>query len=155
MTGRVDHAALRTNQAFIIGLLVLSFVMDWRWMVVIVALVMALGTAWPRWGLFQAIYRSFLRDRFVRPEILEDNPEPHRFSQGFGAAVLALAAVLFSTGPPAVAWAVVGLVVLLAGINLFAGFCAGCFLYYWLARLEVRGFTAKPIGGTVPGRRPG
>jgi hypothetical protein len=155
MTGRVDHGALRTNQAFIIGLLVMSFVMDWPWMVLIVALAMAIGAAWLRWGLFAAIYRSFLRDRFVRSELLEDNPEPHRFSQGFGAAVLAIAVVLFSTGSAAVAWAVVGLVVLLAGINLFAGFCAGCFLYYWLARLEVRGFTAKPIEGTVPGMRPG
>ncbi|MDH3308554.1 MAG: DUF4395 domain-containing protein, partial [Acidimicrobiia bacterium] len=136
MTRPVDHAALRTNQAFIIGLLALAFVVDLEALVVFVAAVMAIGTIWPRLGLFQAIYRGVLRDRLIKPDVLHDNPEPHRFSQGFGAVVLGVALILFSSGWAAAAWSVVGVVVLLASINLFAGFCAGCFLYYWLARLE-------------------
>lgn len=151
---RVDHAGLKTNQAFIIGLLLVAFVADWRWLVAVVALVMMVGTVWPRAALFQVVYRAWLRDRLIKPDMLEDNPEPHRFSQGFGAAVLAIALGLFALGYAAAAWTVAGVVVLLAGINLFAGFCAGCFLYYWLARLEVGGFHAQPIDGTPPGMVP-
>jgi len=154
MTGRVDHAALRTNQAFIIGLLVVAFVVDRSWVVAFVALVMAVGTVQPRLALFQMIYRHLLRDRLVKPDVLADNPEPHRFSQGFGAAVLLVALGLFTVGAAVAAWAVVAVVVLLAAINLFAAFCVGCFLYYWLARLEISGFTATPMEGTVPGMKP-
>ena len=154
MKRRVDHAALKTNQAFIIGLLVVGFVLDWPWMVAFVALVMAVGTAMPRLALFQSIYRHLLRDRVIQPEVLEDNPEPHRFSQGFGAVALAIALGLFLAGAMVAAWVVVGVVVLLAAVNLFAGFCAGCFLYYWLARFGVRGFTAQPAEGIVPGMVP-
>lgn len=150
----VDHAGLRTNQAFIIGLLLVAFVADLGWLVVVVAVIMAIGTVWPRAALFQAIYRTWLRDRFIKPDILEDNPEPHRFSQGFGAAVLTVALALFAVAYTTAAWTVVGVVILLAGINLFAGFCAGCFLYYWLARLQVGGFHAQPIDGTAPGMAP-
>ena len=31
--------------------------------------------------------------------------------------------------------------IVLAGLNLFAGWCAGCTVYYWLNRLGVPGFT--------------
>lgn len=154
MKRRVDHAALRTNQAFIIGLLVLGFIVDWSWLVAFVAVVMTVGTMWPRLGLFQVIYRSILRDRVVKPDVLVDNPEPHRFAQGFGASVLMIALGLFAGGVAAAGWVLVGVVVSLAAVNLFAGFCAGCFVYYWLARLEINGFTAQPIEGTAPGMAP-
>ncbi|MDH5421684.1 MAG: DUF4395 family protein, partial [Acidimicrobiia bacterium] len=56
MARLVDHSALRTNQAFIIGLLVLAFIADWVAMVAIVAVVMTVGTIWPKAGLFKIIY---------------------------------------------------------------------------------------------------
>ena len=43
--------------------------------------------------------------------------------------------------PAALAWLVIGL----AALNLFVGFCAGCFVYYRLNRLGVPGFTQSPI----------
>lgn len=150
----VDHAALRTNQAFIIGLLVVAYIFDQVRLAAFVAVVMLIGTIWPRAGLFKLVYAKVLRDRLVAPDVIRDNPEPHRFSQGFGAVVLMLALGLFAAGAAGAAWLVVGVVVALASLNLFAGFCAGCFLYYWLARLNVAGFTAQPIGDGVPGRRP-
>ena len=39
-------------------------------------------------------------------------------------------------------------------LNLFAGFCAGCAVYYWLNRLQVPGFARTPPPGTFPGMRP-
>ena len=89
-TRLVDRSALRVNQAFIIGLSMLAFVLNSPLVAALVAAVMLVGTAWPRLALFQAIYRSALRPTgLVKPDVIEDNPEPHRFAQGFGGTVLA------------------------------------------------------------------
>ena len=74
-----------------------------------------------------------------------DNPEPHRFAQGFGGVVLLAAIAALATGAMALGWALVGVVVVLAALNLFLGFCAGCFVYYQLNKLGVPGFTHSPL----------
>lgn len=143
---QVDQSALRVNQAFIIGLLLLAFVLNSVWLVAFVAGVMLLGTAVPALSLFKAIYQRGLKPAgIVKPDVITDNPEPHRFAQGFGGVVLlgALAALL--AGASILGWALVGLVVVLAALNLFLGFCAGCFVYYQLNRLGVPGFAHSPI----------
>lgn len=150
----VDHSALRTNQAFIIGLSLVAFILNLPWLVAIVALVMAVGTAFNAPG-FGFIYRRLFKPlKLIKPNILDDNSEPHRFAQGFGAAVLALAVIAFLTGVPIIAWGLVWLVIALAALNLFVGFCAGCALYYWLGRLSVPGFIKSPPQETLPGMRP-
>jgi hypothetical protein len=143
---KVDHSALKVNQAFIIAFLALAFVLDSVWLVAFVAAVMLLGTAVPALSLFKRVYQHALRPAgLVKPNVIADNPEPHRFAQGFGGVVLlgALAALL--GGATALGWALVGLVVVLAALNLFLGFCAGCFVYYQLHRLGVPGFARGPI----------
>jgi hypothetical protein len=37
------------------------------------------------------------------------------------------------------------IVVVLAAVNLFLGFCVGCFVYYQLNKLGVPGFEYAPI----------
>jgi hypothetical protein len=144
---RVDHSALRVNQAFIIGLLVLAFVLNSPITATFVAAVMLVGTAQPKLALFQGIYRGILKPRgIVKPRVVEDNPEPHRFAQGFGGVVLATGAIALFAGLEALGWALVWLVIGLAALNLFLGFCAGCFVYYQLNRLGVPGFRYSPIG---------
>lgn len=151
---KVDHSALRTNQAFIIGLSLAAFVADAPWLAALVALVMAAGTALRVPG-FGFIYKRVLRPLgWVKPDVIEDNPEPHRFAQGFGAVVLAAGVVALWTGAGALGWGLVWLVVALAALNLFAGFCAGCAVYYWLNRLHVPGFVKSAPQGTFPGMRP-
>jgi Domain of unknown function (DUF4395) len=150
----VDHAALRTNQAMIIGLSTAAFILDAAWLVALVGLIMALGTARKKPG-FGFFYSAVLKPRgWVKPDILNDNPEPHRFAQGFGAAVLIAGAVSLYAGVSSLGWALVWLVILLAALNLFAGFCVGCALYYWLHRLHMPGFAKSPPPGTFPGARP-
>jgi Domain of unknown function (DUF4395) len=68
--------------------------------------------------------------------------------------VLAGATASFLAGIPIVGWILTWIVIVLAGLNLFGGFCAGCAVYYWLARLKLPGFTQSPPDGTLPGRRP-
>ncbi len=153
-TQKVDHSALRVNQAAIIILLIVAFVVNVPWLVAGVALVMLIGTARRQPG-FKPIYAGLLKPRgIVKPDVIDDSPQPHVFAQGMGGTVLLLALVGFWLGSAVIGWALAWLVVALAALNLFAGFCAGCFVYYWLVRLHVPGFVAQPIPGTFPGMRP-
>lgn len=146
MDRKIDQSALKVNQAFIIGLLLLAFVLDAVWLVALVAAVMLLGTAVPSLALFKRIYQHLLKPaKWVRPNVVIDNPEPHRFAQGLGGVFVALALVALLAGAPLLGWALAGLVVLLAALNLFLGFCAGCFAYYQLHRLGVPGFAYAPV----------
>ncbi len=132
-----DRTALRVNQAVIITLLLVAFVIDLPWLVAAVALVMALGTASPALALFQRLYRDVLRPAgLLRPDIHHEDAAPHRFAQGMGAAVLILASAALFLGAPAVGWALALLVVALAAINLLFGFCAGCFIFFQIQRLR-------------------
>lgn len=143
---RVDHSALRTNQAFIIALLALAFLLNAPGLVALVSAVMLIGTIWPGAGLFKRVYQHFLRPAgLVRADVRPDNPEPHRFAQGLGGVFTALGALALALGASIPGWALTGLVIGLAALNLFAGWCAGCTLYYWLARLGVPGFDRQPV----------
>ena len=138
---KVDHSALRTNQAFIIALLVLAFIVDAKWLVAFVAAVMLIGTVFPKVGLFKAVYSAILKPlNMVRPDVKPDNPEPHLFAQGVGGTVLAVASLAFLLSVPAAGWILSWFVVALAALNLFAGICVGCLMYYWFNRLGVPGF---------------
>ena len=91
---RIDHSALRTNQAFIITLLVAAFITNLWPLVAFVSAVMIVGTIWPSAGLFKRVYRHVLKPlKVVRPDVIVDNPEPHLFAQGLLRANSELRAV--------------------------------------------------------------
>ena len=142
---RVDHAALKVNQAFIIGLLLLAFVLN-SWIVAaFVGLVMLLGTAVPALSLFKLVYSKLLRPAgVVKPQVIVDNPEPHRFAQGLGGLFLTLSVAALLSGLSLLGWTLAWIVIVLAALNLFLGFCAGCFVYYQLNRLGLPGFDREP-----------
>ena len=151
---KIDHSALKTNQAVIITLAIGAFVFNQAWLVLFTGLVMAFGTLIGRPG-FGFLYKSILRPLgWVRPDVLDDNPEPHRFAQGFGAVVMLLAFGSLSAGAAGLGWGLAWLVAALAALNLFGGFCVGCAIYYWLGRLRVPLFDRQPPPETVPGFRP-
>jgi len=135
----VDHSALRVNQACIISLLLIAILLDTPWLVAIVAAVMLAGTAHPALAAFQQLYRQLLRPaRLVRPDVREDDAAPHRFAQGLGGAMLVIAGAALLAGSELAGWILVGIVIALAAVNLFFGFCAGCFMYFQLARIRRR-----------------
>lgn len=145
---KVDQSALRVNQGFIIGLLLTAFVVDAVWLVAFVSAVMLLGTAVPPLSLFKRIYQHLLKPAgLLKPDIIDDNPEPHRFAQGFGGVVVALAVLALVNGITGLGWLLTAVVVILAALNLFLGFCVGCFVYYQLNRLGVPGFSHAPLQG--------
>ncbi len=150
---KVDHAALKTNQAAIILLNIIAFVINAPWLALIVTVAMLVGTLRKKPG-FGFIYRALKLTGWPKPNILLDNPEPHRFAQGFGAVVMLIGSVLLFLGINAVGWGLIWLVVALAALNLFGGFCVGCAMYYWLGRLNVPGFSKMPPEDSFPGMRP-
>ena len=151
---RVDHTALKVNQLTIIVSIVLAFIFDLPWLVALVGVVMLAGTIMGIPG-FLPLYRYVLKPLgLARPNILADNPEPHRFAQGLGAGFLLLGAAALYLSLPVLGWGLAWVVVALAALNVFAGFCLGCFFYYWLARLRLPGFDRQPPEGSFPGFRP-
>jgi hypothetical protein len=138
-SGTVDHTALRVNQAFIVGLLTIGFLLDAVWLVAVVAAVMAAGTVSPALALFQRVYRDLLRPAgLLRPDVHAESAAPHRFAQGMGASVLGIALVALLAGASWLGWALVLIVVALAAVNLIFGFCTGCFIFFQLERLRER-----------------
>lgn len=135
----VDTTALRFNQACIVVLVALAFMLQQPWLALGVGVVLALGTAVPALALFQQVYRKILRPAgLLKARVHPDDPAPHRFAQGMGAAfLLAAGASLLLFNLPVLGWGLALIVVALAAINLFAGFCAGCFVYYQLGRVGV------------------
>jgi len=135
----VDHAALKFNQIAIISLLVLAFLLDQRWLVGLVALVMLIGTWWPQAGLFKLVYKQVLKPLgLMKAELVADEQQPHLFAQGLGGIFLVASAVALQLGSLFLGWLLAGIVVALAAVNLFLGFCLGCFFYYQFARRGVR-----------------
>ena len=118
---------------------------------------MLVGVFIPNAGLFKRIYRHILKPSGIaKPDVVEDNPEPHNFAQGLGAAFLAGSTIALLLSAPVLGWVLLWIVVALAALNLFGGFCVGCFLYYQLNKVGVRGFFANsPLDLEVlPGTQP-
>lgn len=136
---KVDQTALRFNQASIILLLVAAFLLDAVWLVAFVAAVMLVGTLWPQAGLFKQVYaRGFKPAGLLKAHVIDDDPQPHLFAQGLGGIFLALSTVALWLGLSVVGWLLAALVIVLAAINLFLGFCLGCFIYYQLGRAGIK-----------------
>ncbi len=151
----IDHTALKTNQGLIILLSLLAFLFNQPWIIALVALVMLIGSLLLKRPGFGLIYTGLLKPaKILRPDILEDNPEPHLFAQGFGGTVLAGAAVALFSGAAGLGWSLAWVVIALAALNLLAGFCVGCAVYYWFNRLNIPGFIKTPPPGAFPGLRP-
>jgi proteasome lid subunit RPN8/RPN11 len=150
----IDQSAMQVSQISIVLLNILAFLLNAPWLAAVVTAAMLLGTLLKMPG-FGFVYRYALKPLgWVKPHILQDNPEPHRFSQGLGGAFMLAGSLLLWLGQPAIGWGLVWLVAALAALNAFGGFCAGCFIYYWLGRLHVPGFTKTPPAGAFPGMRP-
>jgi len=151
---KVDHTALKANQLVIIVLALVAFVVNAWWLAGVIALFMVVGAIIGKPG-FLFLYRFVFKPTgILKPEIHLDNPEPHRFAQGFGAVVLVAGTLFLYFGHHIIGWGLVWLVIALASLNAFAGFCAGCFVYYQLAKIKVPGFSKLPPEGTFPGLKP-
>lgn len=144
MSKKVDTTALKFNQASIIALTLLGFVLDQPYLVLFVGLVMAAGTLFPQAAFFKQIYLTLLKPNdILRANVIDDDSAPHQFAQGIGALFLLASTVSLLLDAPALGWSLAWIVIILAAVNLFLNFCAGCFMYYQLDRA---GLIPRPEG---------
>ncbi len=151
----VDQNELRTNQVLAILMLLSAYLLDNWHLVAIQCGIFLLTALLPPVGPYVLLYRFVVRPLgIVKPDVRVDNPEAHRFATSVGIVVSAVASYLLFRGVTAVGWGLVWLIIVLGGIAL-SGWCAGCFFYYMLNRLGVRGaFRYGPLPGVFPGARP-
>ena len=143
----VDLNALKFNQLSIIALTLLGYILDVRLLPAFVAAVMILGSLFPQAALFKILYRrAAVPLNILKPEISEESSAPHNFAQLLGGAVLTAGTALLFLGSAAAGWTLAWIVILLAAVNVGFGFCAGCFVYFQLARLNVPGFRSAQSG---------
>jgi hypothetical protein len=151
---KVDHSALKANQLFIISFNILAFILNLPVLAALVALVMGIGSLLKVPG-FGFVYKYVLKPRgWMKPDVLDDNPEPHRFAQFLGFLFMTAGSVALFSGAIVLGWSLVWLVAGLAALNAFGGFCVGCAVYYWLSRFRLPGFSKQPPSGTFPGMKP-
>jgi len=151
---KVDHSALKANQLTIIVLNLLAFIFNLPILAAIVAMVMGLGSLLKLPG-FVLLYRHIFKPLgLLKPDVLDDNPEPHRFAQFLGFLFMSAGSVSLFLGAGILGWGLVWLVVALAALNAFGGFCVGCAMYYWLGILKVPGFTRSAPDGIMAGMKP-
>lgn len=135
----VDKTMLRINQIAITAVVALAFVLGRSlgggWLLLALAVALAIGAARPSASPLRHLYLRVLRPLGIaRPEMVADDPAPHRFAQGVGAVFLFGAAGSLLGGAVLLGWALAWIVVALALTNLLTGFCAGCFMYVQLER---------------------
>lgn len=143
---KVDHTGLKTGQAITILLLIAAFILDSVWMVALVAVAQLLGALDSPIAPYRLIYKHVVKPSgLVKPNVITDNPEPHRFALLVGSIFNGSAALLLLVGVPVVAWALVWVVIALANLNFWLNFCTGCWMYYQLNRFGIPGFNVPPL----------
>jgi uncharacterized protein DUF4395 len=137
---RLDARLGKFSQGGTFALAGIAFALGDARIVLFTALILALSALAPSVGPFRLLYRFILVPLHIfRPHMVEDDPAPHRFAQGVGAVFLVAATLAMFIGSRAIAigWTLDLIVFVLAGLNLFVGFCAGCFVYFHLGRLGI------------------
>jgi len=150
----IDHSAMQTSRAVRMGVLLAAFVVNAPWVVAVNGLLMLIGTARGR-GDFGFVYRALRRAGLISPDLIPDNPEPHRFALGIGVVFLTGSTLAFLVELPLLGWVLTWVIIGLTALNLFGGFCVGCAVYYWMNRIGLPGFAKAPPSGVFPGQRPG
>jgi hypothetical protein len=152
---KVDHSALKVNQITIIVFNIVAFIFNLPILTVIVAVFLGVGSLLkiPAFGF---LYKNALKPwGWVKPDVLDDNPEPHRFAQNLGFVFETGAALALYLGAPVLGWVLVWVMIALPALNAFGGFCVACAVYYWLGKQNiVPAFSKQPPAGTFPGMKP-
>ncbi|GAB4529750.1 MAG: hypothetical protein OHK0046_49870 [Anaerolineae bacterium] len=143
---RVDQTGLKTGQALTILLLIAAFLVDSWVLVAFVGLAQFLGALDATFAPYRLFYQKVVKPlNIAKPNVITDNPEPHRFAMLVGSIFNTAAVLALLAGIPVVGWTLVAIVVALANLNFWLSFCLGCWMYYQFNRLGVPGFTRAPL----------
>ena len=142
----IDRNALKAAQATTITLLLLGFIFDNAWIVAVTALCQLLGAAGLSWAPFKLLYRYlYVPLRIVKPNRQPDHEAPHRFASLVGGIFNTAAALFLFFRIPAAGWILAWVVIILANLNFWLNFCAGCWMYYTFNRFGIPGFRYEKL----------
>ncbi len=156
MASHIDHAEIKVGQLLTITLSLAALTLQQTMPLMVLCVVFLLSGTIRGLSPFVWVYRWLVRPlKLMRSDYRLDNIQPHKFGQLIGAVTALLAIALIEYGPPLAGWSVVVVLIALTAIS-YAGWCIGCFLYYQLNRLGLRGFFrhAPTDKGVLPGSRP-
>ena len=130
----IDPRGPRSNKPVLTVALLVGFLLDWKTVVPIFAVVLFLGAAFgPRYGPVLRFYAAVVRPRLGPPAHFED-PRPPRFAATVGVVFLAAGSVAFLADAPGLGWGLSLVVALLAGLAATTGLCVGCEIWLFVAR---------------------
>ena len=131
----VNEYAARSVAAMVFLLAVVIIVADVRWLLFVLAYgFLARVLTGPKLSPMGLIATRLIAPKLLRRSKPVAGP-PKQFAQTIGLAFSLTALVLvYGFGLVGVAYAVLGVLVLFAGLEAFVGFCAGCFAFGYLMR---------------------
>lgn len=151
----LDAKDIRTGQFLVVAMVVSAYVID-RWeLVAFQCGLFILGTISPKaLDIYSWFYKGILKPLgILKPDMRIDNIEAYRFANMIGIVVSGTASYLIYSGYPAVGWTMVWVMIILGSLA-FLGWCAGCFMYYMIQKLGIKGFFRhKQVGQIFPGVR--
>ena len=134
----VDRTAIKTNQFFVILFSLSAFIFQSPILALSLGLIMLIGALYSKLSVFQQVYQRVIKPLgFIKPDVVHEESNPHQFAQAMGGSVLILSyffIVIFKL--VLVGWGLILLVATLALTNLVLGFCAGCFIYFQLSKVQ-------------------
>ncbi|MDA1035812.1 MAG: DUF4395 domain-containing protein [Chloroflexi bacterium] len=134
----VNEYAARSVAAMVFTLTAVLIATDTRWLTMVLAYgFLARVLTGPKLSPM-----GQLATRFVAPKLLKRSRAvagpPKQFAQGIGLIFSTTAVVLiYGFGQVGLAYGVLSVLVLFAGLEAFAGFCAGCFVFGYLMRFGI------------------
>ncbi len=156
MASYVDHAEIKMGQLLTIAISGVALGMQDTLPLMLLGIVFLLSGSIRSVSPFSLLYQWVVSPlHLMRSDYRLDNIQPHKFGQLIGALTVVIAVGLIEYGYQTAGWIVVGVLIALTAIS-YAGWCIGCFMYYQLNRLGLRGFFKHaPKDKTVfPGMRP-
>jgi hypothetical protein len=136
----IDSNLPRFSQGLQAVLLALAFLLDARWVVVAVAVVLvAAALAGPRFNLFAYLFKAL--------PVPRGEPEPAappRFAQRIGATLLTVSSLVLLTAEPessmwwALGWGPALVVAVLSALAATTAFCLGCEIYLFFQRARAQ-----------------
>jgi hypothetical protein len=136
----VNEKAARTVAAGVLVLSILTLVLSvtaghaWLWIVAALALgFVARVLSGPRLSPLGRLAVHLVAPRLGEPKLVAGPPK--RFAQAIGATVTTTGVVFLAAGYPVVTQAVLGLMIVAAGLESIFAYCVGCKLFAGLMRL--------------------
>ncbi|RAX17181.1 DUF4395 domain-containing protein [Pseudarthrobacter sp. AG30] len=132
----VNEYAARTTAALVVLLSVVTAVTGSVWGLLAIAVGFWLRLLFgPRISPLAVLSVKVITPRLGKVKLVPGPPK--RFAQGIGAAVSTAALLLFASGLGLAAWLLLGILVVAASLEAFAGFCLGCTIFGFLQRRGV------------------